>query len=104
MNHHSDEATVPTTIFINPVFRQVFLPPLTRAFPHPPFTTLGYRNRLVPFITGITLLCIAAFLYVPFARQLFSLETLPVPVLLTCLGAAFAGTFWAEVRKFLIKP
>jgi len=104
MSHHADEATVRTTIFITLLFSNIFLTLVNRSFRYSVFTTLGYRNRLVPFITGITLLCIAAFLYVPFARQLFSLETLPVPVLLTCLGAAFAGTFWAEVRKFLIKP
>jgi len=103
MNAHADEATVRTTIFITLLFSNILLTLVNRSFRYSVITTLGYRNRLVPVITGTTLLCIAAFLYVPFARQLFNLKTLPIPILLTCLAAALAGTFWVEVRKVLIK-
>lgn len=103
MSNLADEATVRTTIFITLLFSNIFLTLVNRSFRFSVFTTLGYRNKLVPIIIGITMLCIAAFLYIPFIQQLFGLKTLSLPILLTCIAAALTGTFWVEVRKALIR-
>lgn len=103
MNNQADETTVRSTIFITLLFSNIFLTLVNRSFRISVFTTLGYRNKLVPIIIVTTLLCIAVFLYVPFAHQLFGLKTLTLPMLLTCIAAALTGTFWVEVRKALIR-
>lgn len=103
MQHQHDETTVRTVVFITLLFSNIFLTLVNRSFRHSILTTLQYRNNLVPIITSLTLLCIAAFLYVPFLQHLFGMHALALPVLLTCIGAAFISTAWVEIWKLIIR-
>lgn len=92
-----DDKTVRSVIFITLLFSNIFLTLVNRSFHFTVFTTIKYKNNLVPLIIGVTLLCIAAFLYVPFMQQLFRLTALGITDILTCGAVAFVSTFWIEL-------
>lgn len=94
-----EEATVRTVIFITLLFSNIFLTQLNRSFVFSVYNTIRYKNTLVPLITGITLLFIAALLYLPAVRDLFKLHTLSLPMLATCIVTALVATAWLELVK-----
>jgi Ca2+-transporting ATPase len=102
INHHDDKI-VRTVIFITLLFSNIFLTLVNRSFRYSVFTTIKYKNNLVPLIISITLICIAAFLYIPFIRELFRFTTIDYIDLLTCAGIAFVSTFWIEIWKLVRK-
>ena len=101
MQQGNSETNIRTVIFITLLFSNVFLTLVNRSFVYTIFTTFRYKNNLVPIITGITLLCIAALLYVPFMRQLFNLQLLHYTEILWCILVAMASTLWMEIWKLI---
>jgi len=97
----ANDTTIRTVIFVTLLFSNIFLTLVNRSFVYSVFKTLAYKNNLVPLIASITLLFIAALLYVPFIRDLFRLHSLSLPEIATCIGVALLGTFWIEVWKFV---
>lgn len=96
-----DAASVRTVIFITLLFCNIFLTLVNRSFQFIVFTTITYKNNLVPIIIGITLLFIAALVYLPFVRDLFRLNTLSFTMLASCVGVALISTLWIDVWKIL---
>lgn len=96
-----DANMVRTVIFITLLFSNIFLTLINRSFEFPVWTTLRYKNYLVPLMSFVTLAFIAALLYIPFMQQLFLLQKLPVNILLQCIAIAFTSTAWIEVLKML---
>ena len=90
-------------IFITLLFSNIFLTLVNRSFYHTIFTTLRYRNNLLPVIIGITLLFIVAVLKVPFLRELFGLQELGMKAIGLTIVAAFLATFWIEPVKLIQK-
>ena len=101
MQQGSDEGTIRTVIFVTLLFSNIFLTLVNRSFVYPVIKTIRYKNNLVPLITGITLVFIALFLYVPFARNLFRLNLLPWSTVAVCAGIALVGTLWIDLWKLL---
>ena len=101
MQQGGSEATVRTVIFITLLFSNIFLTLVNRSFRYAIFKTLAYKNNLVPLIIGITLLFIAALLYLPFARSLFSLNLLSLKEIAACISVAMISTLWIEIWKLL---
>jgi Ca2+-transporting ATPase len=99
MQYHQSENFVRTTVFITLLFSNIFLTLVNRSFHYTVFTTLQYKNKLVPLIILITLIFIAIVLYIPAARNLFKLEALPPIRLLSCFILAFLSTIWIEFFK-----
>ncbi len=96
-----DHTTVRSIIFITLLFSNIFLTLENRSFRYSVIKTFSYKNRLVPAIIFITVLFIAAALYVPFVRNLFSLHTLPLAVTGFCAGIALLSTAWLEIWKYI---
>lgn len=94
-----EEATVRTVIFITLLFSNIFLTQFNRSFLYSVGKTIRYRNALVPLVTGLTLLFIAALLYLPAVRNLFKLQMLSLSMLATCIVVAFIATAWLELVK-----
>jgi Ca2+-transporting ATPase len=88
-----------TMIFITLLFCNIFLTLVNRSFTHTIFTTLRYKNNLLPIIIGITLVFIAGLLYWHPLQELFRLSTLTIRLLLACIATAFVATFWLELVK-----
>jgi len=101
MQQGSDEASIRTVIFVTLLFSNIFLTLVNRSFVYSIFKTWMYKNNLVPLIIGITLLFIAAFVYVPFVRNLFALSTLSITMIVTCMVVAMLCTLWIELWKFI---
>jgi len=99
----SDDNLVRTVIFITLLFSNVFLTLVNRSFHYTIFKTIAYKNNLVPLIIGITVLFIAALLYIPFLQQLFRLESIAVPVILQCIAVAMVSVTWIELVKMFRK-
>lgn len=95
------EATVRTVIFITLLFSNILLTLVNRSFYYGVFTTLRYKNNLVMLITGISLVLIAAFLYVPFMHKLFQLQSIPATIIRSALIVAVTSTCWIEIWKAL---
>ena len=91
------ETVVRSMVFICLLFSNIFLTLVNRSFQYPISKTIFYKNKLVPIVIGITLLLIIAMLYVPFLRSLFSLEQLPLNLLLKSLLVAFLSTCWIQL-------
>jgi Ca2+-transporting ATPase len=72
---------------------------VNRSFTHTIFTTIRYKNNLLPLIIGITLLFIIGVLNIPFLRDLFELQKMSWSMIGICAAVAFAGTFWLEIVK-----
>lgn len=103
MQQGEDESTVRTSIFITLLFSNIMLTLINRSFVHSIFKTIRYSNNLIPIIIAVTLLFIAASLYLPFVREVFLLTVIPPMQVFYCAIAAMAGTLWIEGWKLLRK-
>jgi Ca2+-transporting ATPase len=99
MQQGNNESVVRTVIFITLLFSNIFLTLVNRSFIYSVFKTLRYKNTLLPLIIGITLLFIAALIYMPFVRDLFRLSILPFKDICICIAVAIVGTLWIDLWK-----
>jgi len=99
MQQGSDDAIVRTIIFITLLFCNIFLTLFNRSFLYTVLKTIAYKNNLVPLIIVITLVFIAALIYIPLVRDLFMLNTLSIKMLAGCIGVAIVSTLWIDVWK-----
>lgn len=99
MQQGADETTLRTVIFITLLFSNIFLTLANRSFYYSVFKTLTYKNNLVAFIIGITILFMLSFIYIPFVRNLFQLNLLTGTAVITSITAALVGTLWIEIWK-----
>jgi Ca2+-transporting ATPase len=98
-----DGETVRTLIFITLLFSNVFLTLVNRSFYYSVFTTLTYRNALIPLVIFITVGFIIAVLTIPFLQDLFSLAPLNISRVMVAVGIAALSTLWLEPVKALIR-
>jgi Ca2+-transporting ATPase len=94
-----NEAITRTMVFLVLVSANVFLTLVNRSFYYSIFTTLRYKNNLVPIIIGITIFITALLLYVPPLTKFFAFEQLNFTQLLTAIGVGFVSVFWYELVK-----
>jgi Ca2+-transporting ATPase len=94
-----DDDFIRTVIFTTLLFSNVFLTLVNRSFNYSIFTTIRYKNNLVPLITGITLLFIAALLFIPPLQQVFRLSTISFTVIFECIAVALISVVWVEIVK-----
>ncbi len=103
MHSGEDIDFVRTAIFITLLFSNIFLTLINRSFRYSTFTTIRYKNALVPLIIGITLLLVVAILYVPFIKSLFRMDDISYMDIAICILAAIVSTFWIELVKLFRK-
>lgn len=103
MHSGEDIDFVRTAIFITLLFSNIFLTLINRSFRYSTFTTIRYKNALVPLIIVITLLLVAAILYVPFIKSLFRMDDISYMNIAICILAAMVSTFWIELVKLFRK-
>jgi Ca2+-transporting ATPase len=92
-------ATTRTMIFATLIFCNLFLTLVNRSFHYSIFTTIRYRNYLMPLVLIISLSILFLTLYLPFLRSLFEFTSLNVTQLLQCFAAAIPAVFWVEIWK-----
>ena len=96
-----DEALTRTMVFTTLITANIFLTLVNRSFYYSVFTTLAYKNNLVPLIIGITILISGLLLFVPPLTRFFGFECLNFSQLLICMGIGFVSVAWYEVVKWM---
>ncbi|WP_197276616.1 cation-translocating P-type ATPase [Flavobacterium sp. KJJ] len=88
-----------TMVFIVLVTANIFLTLMNRSFYYSIFTTLLYKNNLVPLMISITIFITGILLYIkPFAK-FFAFESLSIPLLCMAIGVGFLSVIWYELVK-----
>ena len=94
------EETTRTMVFMVLISANILLTLVNRSFYYSIFTTLKYKNNLVPLMIGITLLITALLLYVPYLTSFFGFVRLTNTQLLIAVLIGFISVIWYEVVKF----
>ena len=94
------EAVTRTTIFLTIISANVFLTLANRSFYFSIFTTIRYRNNLVPMIIGITLAITALLLYVPAFSRFFLFDVVSGTQLGMSILVGLVSVLWIEVYKW----
>jgi len=104
VSHSYNEEITRTMVFVTLISANIFLTLVNRSFYYSVFTTLGYRNPLVPVIIGITILLTAAVIKIPFFMDLFEFGELNVPLILTAALTGAISVLWYELIKIFKNP
>jgi len=94
-------AEVRTIIYSTLIFSNIFLTLSNRSFYYSIFTTIRYKNPLIPMVLGVSLLILLLSIYYSPIQNIFEFEPLPLTELSYCLLAAFTGVMWVELLKFI---
>jgi Ca2+-transporting ATPase len=97
----SSEATVRTIIYTTLIFSNLFLTLVNRSFYYSVFTTIRYKNALIPLILSISLGVLFLSIYFRPLQRIFEFEIISAERILLCLTAAFAGVMWVEIFKWI---
>ncbi|MEO7978235.1 cation-translocating P-type ATPase [Flavobacterium sp.] len=99
IHHGFNEQITRTMSFIVLVTANIFLTLMNRSFYYSVFTTLRYKNNLVPIIIGTTILITGMLLYIkPFAA-FFAFEPLEAYLLCMAVGVGLVSVMWYELVK-----
>jgi Ca2+-transporting ATPase len=101
MLQENSEAQVRSIIYATLIFSNLFLTVANRSFYYSIFTTIGYRNRLIPVVLFSSLIVLFASIYLPPIRNIFQFEKVDIVHLTLCLAVAFLGVMWIEVFKWV---
>jgi len=94
-----DEKTVRSMVFTTLIFANILLSFINRSFYYYIYETITYRNRLIYYITGITLLFMLMMLYVKPVSDFFSMTNLGFTQVLICFLVAGLSTLWMDLYK-----
>ncbi|MBB2950615.1 cation-translocating P-type ATPase [Sphingobacterium sp. JUb56] len=95
-----DEKTVRSMVFTTLIFANILLSFINRSFYYYIYETITYKNRLIYYITGITLLFMLMMLYVKPVSDFFSMTDLGFKQLMFCLSIAAVSTLWMDLYKW----
>tara|TARA_R110002074_G_scaffold38516_8_gene104379 strand:- start:602 stop:3112 length:2511 start_codon:yes stop_codon:yes gene_type:complete len=94
-----NESVTRTMVFMVLISSNIFLTLVNRSFYYSIWTTLKYKNNLVPLIIGITLILSALLLFVPPLTRFFQFETLNTNQLGIAVIAGMISVLWYEIVK-----
>jgi Ca2+-transporting ATPase len=100
MQHGNSESEVRTIIYATLIFSNLFLTLVNRSFYYSIFTTIRYKNNLLPIILLISLAVLFLSIYMPVIQNLFQFAALKFSTVLYCFMTAFVAVMWIEVFKF----
>jgi Ca2+-transporting ATPase len=100
VQNHYDEALTRTMVFTDLVVANIVLTLINRSFYYSIWATLKYKNNLVFYIIGATLLIVAGLLYIPFLTNFFEFEQMNPVQLSLCIGIGFVSVSWFELVKW----
>ena len=98
MNNRSIEFTR-TVVFITLILSNIFLTFSNRSFEEPLIKTLRYKNALVPYVIGISILFLLSIIFVQPVRKVFYLTDISINTFLICLGVSLVCSVWFELIK-----
>jgi Ca2+-transporting ATPase len=95
-----DQTAIRSVVFITLLFSNIFLTLFNRSYYYSVFTTIKYKNYLLPIMIFATLSFIFIIQYFPLTRSLFDLKILSPTDIFICLIFAFITTYWFEIFKW----
>lgn len=95
-----DESVTRTMVFMVLIVANIFLTLVNRSFYFSIFTTLKYKNNLVPIIIGITIAIAALLLWLPAFTSFFKFKTLNSHQLGVCILTGGISVLWYELVKW----
>lgn len=95
------ENTTRTMVFMVLIVANIFLTLVNRSFYYSIFTTLKYKNNLVPIIIGLTITLSWTLLYVPVLTRFFEFDSLTIPQLGTTIVIGAISVLWYEIVKVI---
>jgi Ca2+-transporting ATPase len=95
------EGMVRTIVYMTLIFSNLFLTLENRSFRYSIFTTIKYKNRLIPMILALSLIIPVLSLFVTPIREIFEFEVPSLLVMSHCFAAAFIGVMWIEIYKYI---
>jgi Ca2+-transporting ATPase len=96
-----NEAITRTMVFTVLMSANIFLTFVNRSFYYSVFTTIKYKNRLVPLVVGITIFITALLLFVKPLNQFFQFEILESSLILKSIGVGLLSVIWFEAVKWV---
>lgn len=96
-----NEGLTRTMVFTDLVIANIFLTLVNRSFYYSIWTTLKYKNKLVGYIIGITVLLMSLLLFVPPLNNFFEFEIPNMGQLLISIGTGFVSVIWFEAVKWI---
>ncbi|MEN9334078.1 MAG: hypothetical protein RLY35_1258 [Bacteroidota bacterium] len=93
------ETGIRTACFVTLITANIMLTLVNRSFYHSLLMTIRYRNPLVPLILGITIVLVAAILYLAPIRDFFEFQTLTISMMMWSLGVGVISVLWFEIWK-----
>ncbi len=90
-----------TTVFLTLIVANIFMTLVNRSFHYSIFTTIRYKNNLVPMIIGITIGITLLLLWVPLFSKFFRFEMITTTQLLVSVGVGMVSVLWIEIYKWM---
>ena len=94
-----NQAETRTLIFITLIASNIFLTLANRSFYYSIFTTILYKNILVPLIIGTTIFISSLLLVVPLFTRFFLFEKVTLTQLGISIFVGFISVMWIEIYK-----
>lgn len=94
------ETTLRTMVFTVLISANIFLTLTNRSFYHSIFTTIKYKNKLVPLVISTTILLTALLIYIPISAHFFGFEKLLPAQLVTTILIGCITVLWIEIFKW----
>ncbi|MDW5290691.1 cation-translocating P-type ATPase [Formosa sp. PL04] len=96
-----NESITRTMVFTVLMSANIFLTVVNRSFYYSVFTTIKYKNKLIPLVIGITIFITALLLFVKPFNQFFQFEILNSTLIFISSGIGFLSVIWYEVIKWI---
>lgn len=101
VHQNCTESETRTVVFLTLIASNIFLTLTNRSFHYSVFTTLKYKNNLVPMIIGITIFVTALLLSVPSFSQFFMFHSVTGHQIGLSIIVGGISVFWIEIYKGL---
>lgn len=100
VNNGYNEAVTRTMVFTTLISANIALTFVNRSFIYSIFTTFKYKNKLMPFIIGITISITLSLLFVPPFTRFFEFERLGLNLIGISVGIGLISSLWYEIVKW----
>jgi Ca2+-transporting ATPase len=95
------ESVTRTLVFLTLIASNIFLTLANRSFYYSIFTTLRYKNNLIPIIIGITILVTTLLLFIPVFSHFFMFDIVSIVQIGLSILVGFVSVMWVEIYKWL---
>ena len=94
-----NESVTRTMVFTVLISANIFLTFVNLSFFYSVLTTITYKNKLIPIVTGITVFVAVLLLFFKPINQFFQFEILPISLIAISVAMGFLSVIWYEVVK-----